>query len=216
MNKAPDALLLLATGCAHCPAVLEGLSQLLKQGRIGRLQAVNIALHPEVAREENVRSVPWVRIGPFEIEGTQSVGELTRWAELAASGDGYDLYYSHLLETGRAHRVADLLRDTPQTLPQLIRLLQVEDTPMAVRIGVGVVLEELEDSDLLRQGMSDLIALARSPRPDLRADAAHYLGLTRSPEAATMLNELVQDAHPDVREIAADALQMLPPGGEAG
>ncbi|MEJ2592552.1 MAG: HEAT repeat domain-containing protein, partial [Candidatus Thiodiazotropha sp.] len=140
----------------------------------------------------------------------------TRWAELAASGDGPDRYYSHLLETGRAHRVAGLLRKTPQTLPQLIRLLQAEDTPMAARIGVGVVLEELEGSDLLRQGMADLIALARSPRPDLRADAAHYLGLTRSPAAATMLQKLLQDAHPDVREIAADALQMLPPGADAG
>lgn len=211
MNDAPDALLLLSTGCAHCPAVLDGLSQLLKQGRIGRLQAVNIAVHPEAAREANVRSVPWVRIGPFEIEGLQSVGELTRWAELAAGGKGFDSYYSHLLETGRAHRVAELLRSAPQTLPQLIGLLHSEETPMAARIGVGVVLEELEGSELLRQAMPELMALARSPRPDLRADAAHYLGLTRSAQAATMLRELQSDDHPDVREIASDALRMLPP-----
>jgi hypothetical protein len=211
MNDRPDALLLLATGCAHCPSVLDSLGQLLKQGRIGRLQAVNIAEHPEAAREANVRTVPWVRIGPFEIEGLQSAGELARWAELATNGEGFDSYYSHLLETGRAHRVAGLLRSAPQTLPQLIGLLQREETPMAARIGVGVVLEELEGSDLLRQAMPDLVALARSPRPDLRADAAHYLGLTRSARAATMLRELQHDDHPDVREIASDALQMLPP-----
>ena len=42
-NTIPDALLLLAPGCPHCPAVLEGLSGLLKEGVIGRLEAVNVA-----------------------------------------------------------------------------------------------------------------------------------------------------------------------------
>ena len=64
-----DALLLIATGCNHCPAVLEGLSRLLKQGRIGRLDVVNLAVHPETGQALGVRSVPWTRIGPFELEG---------------------------------------------------------------------------------------------------------------------------------------------------
>ena len=71
-NAIPDALLLLAPGCPHCPAVLEGLSGLLKEGVIGRLEAVNAAIHPERAAELGVRTVPWARIGPFELEGEQT------------------------------------------------------------------------------------------------------------------------------------------------
>ena len=44
----PDALLLLSPGCAHCPSVLEGLSQLLKKGELGRLEVVNILAHPVI------------------------------------------------------------------------------------------------------------------------------------------------------------------------
>jgi thiol-disulfide isomerase/thioredoxin len=210
-RDAPDALLLLATGCAHCPAVLEGLSQLLKQGRVGRLQAVNIVAHPEVAQEAGVRGVPWVRIGAFELEGALTPGELARWVDLAGSGEDFGSYFSHLLETGRAHKVTELLREEPHTLPQLIGLLQSEGAPMAVRIGVGVVLEELEGSELLRQVVPELVALARSAEANLRADAAHFLGLTHSGDAAPILRELLHDTHPDAREIASDALKMLPP-----
>ena len=45
----PDAELLIAPGCVHCPVVLDGLSALVKAGAIGRLEVVNIAQHPEIA-----------------------------------------------------------------------------------------------------------------------------------------------------------------------
>jgi hypothetical protein len=45
----PDALLLMAPGCAHCPVVLESLGRLLKDGRLGRLEVINVAAHPEAA-----------------------------------------------------------------------------------------------------------------------------------------------------------------------
>ena len=51
----PDALLLIATGCPHCPTVLAGVGDLVKQGKIGRLEVVNIVTHPEVAQALGVR-----------------------------------------------------------------------------------------------------------------------------------------------------------------
>lgn len=91
MTKSPspkDALLLIAPGCAHCPVVLEGLSLLVKQGNIGRLEVVNIVSHPEIASELGVRSVPWFRIGNFELEGSHTPEELRIWAERASQTDG--------------------------------------------------------------------------------------------------------------------------------
>jgi thiol-disulfide isomerase/thioredoxin len=208
-RQPPDALILLATGCAHCPAVLEGLSQLLKQGKIGRLEAVNIVEHPEAAQEVGTRSVPWTRIGEFELEGILTPAELERWAELAANEKGYADYYSHLLENQAAHQVTALIEKRPQNLAYLIELLTSAETPMAARIGVGVVMEALENSAPLHQALPELEKLSRSDKANIRADAAHFLGLTQLPAAQTSLKPLLDDPNPDVREIAADSLEML-------
>ncbi len=210
-RQPPDALILLATGCAHCPAVLEGLSQLLKQGKIGRLEAVNIVEHPQAAQEVGTRSVPWTRIGEFELEGALTPAELERWVELAADDSGHADYYSHLLESQRAHQVSSLIEKHPQHLSYLIGLLASEKTPMAARIGVGVVMESLEGRDPLHQALPELEKLSRSDKANIRADAAHFLGLTRLPAAEASLKPLLDDSNPDVREIAADSLEMLLP-----
>ena len=73
---APHAELLLAPGCAHCPVVLAALAELIKAGRIGRLEVINIASHPEEAEARGVRGVPWIRIGPFELSGAHTRQEL--------------------------------------------------------------------------------------------------------------------------------------------
>jgi thioredoxin-like negative regulator of GroEL len=59
----PDALLFIAPGCIHCPVVLQGLSELLKQTLIGKLTVVNVAAHPETAKEYGVRAAPWLQLG---------------------------------------------------------------------------------------------------------------------------------------------------------
>ncbi|MES9991740.1 MAG: HEAT repeat domain-containing protein [Candidatus Thiodiazotropha sp.] len=209
IKQAPDALLLLASGCAHCPAVLQGLSDLLKQGKIGRLEAVNVAEHPEVARRLGTRSVPWTRIGRFELEGVLTPGELEHWCELAGGDAGTGSYFSHLLETQRADRVVAWLQQDPETIHDLLSLLEQPETPMAVRIGIGVVAEELQGSPLWQSALKDLLQLAQSTDPALRADAAHYLGLTHCNAAAKALRGMADDNHPDVREIATESLELL-------
>ena len=99
-NSVPDALLLIASGCPHCPTVLQGLSELVKAGVIGRLEVVNIGAHPEIAQGHGVRGVPWLRLGPFELEGLRAPAELRRWAERAGSNAGMADYVAELLKTG--------------------------------------------------------------------------------------------------------------------
>ena len=50
--------MLLGTHCPYCPTVLKGLGELVKSGVVGKLEAVNIELHPDIARALGVRSVP--------------------------------------------------------------------------------------------------------------------------------------------------------------
>lgn len=208
-TSAPDARLLIAPGCAHCPIVLDGLSQLAKSGRIGRLEIVNIAVHPEIAREVGTRSVPWFTIGPFVLTGAHSVAELTEWADRANDGSGMTAYFSHLLETNRLGEVVTMLRDEQGSLQELVPLLEEPDTPMAVRIGVGAVFEEFADTPALMSIVDSLATLVDSEHAQVRADACHYLGLTRSQLAVPALESCLEDENEEVREIAAESLAML-------
>lgn len=210
-NSPPDALLLIAPGCAHCPSVLEGLTQLLKSGKLGRLEVVNILAHPEVSQQTGTRSVPWCRIGPFELDGAQTPAQLAEWTGHAAAGTGLADYYAHLLETQRPHKVAGAIARNPSSLSGLLSLLEDAQTPMTVRIGIGVVLEELHGDPILQHALPSLIRLAGSPAANVRADAAHYLGLTQAAEAVATLRRLLQDENSDVREIAAESIAQLKP-----
>lgn len=206
---APDARLLIAPGCAHCPAVLDGLTQLAKSGGIGRLEVVNIAVHPEIAEEVGTRTVPWFRIGPFTLTGAHTASELAEWAERATDGSGMTAYFSHLLESNRLNEVVQMLHNQDGSLQELIPLLEDLETPMAVRIGVGAVIEEFADTPELASAVDSLATLATSDLPQVRADACHYLGLTRSPVAAPALQACLEDENEEVSEIAAESLAML-------
>jgi hypothetical protein len=208
-NAIPDALLLLAPGCPHCPAVLEGLGALLKEGVIGRLEAVNVAVHPERAAALGVRTVPWVTIGPFELEGALTPGELRGWAERADSLDGMADYFFQMLKSGRRARVEEMARQEPARLRALVRLMERPDTSMAVRLGIGAVLEELSGSGLAETMISDLGALARSGDALTRADACHFLSLIGGAEVAPYLRACLEDEDNAVREIAAESLEEL-------
>lgn len=207
----PDARLLIAPHCAHCPVVLDGLSRLVKEGRIGRLEVINLAVHPEVAETHGVRSVPWLLIGPFTLTGAHSVRELGEWADRAAGGSGLGSYFVHLLETSRLPEVVEHVRASPGSLEDLILLLGDLETPMAVRIGIGAVIEELAGSPALAEAVAPLGALTRAEAHQVRADACHYLGLTDSAEAIPLLTACLEDEDDEVSEIAAESLALLRP-----
>ena len=209
--SAPDARLLVAPGCAHCPRVIDGLSRLLKAGQIGRLEIVNIAAHPNAAREAGARSVPWFTIGPFTLTGAHSHAELAEWARHAAEGSGLTAYFRHLIEDSRLESAVAMLRRGQGSLQDLIPLLGDPDTPMNVRIGIGAVLEDFADTPELASVVDSLATLAESEQPQIRADACHYLGLARSPAALPVLRACLEDDDAEVREIAAESLAMISP-----
>lgn len=202
----PAALLLLAPGCPHCPAVLEGLGTLVKEGAIGKLEAVNIAVHPELAEQLEVRSVPWIRIGEFDLDGSQTPAELRRWAELAGTPQGMPAYFLHLLKNGRRAKVEEMARQEPQRLLALVELLADDEASMAVRLGIGAVLEELQDSNITSLMVPGLGELTRHADPLVRADACHYLSLVGGEEIAPWLRACVDDQDVAVREMVAEIL----------
>lgn len=208
--SAPDALLLISTHCPHCPAMLTALADLVKQGVIGRLETVNLEQHPEVGQTLNVRSVPWVRIGRIELAGVHGKAELVDWAVKADSDDGMADYFHMLLKEGQLPRVQAMIEASPDLLSAVLPIVGNVDASLNVRLGAGVLLENFEGSDTLRALIPRLGDLSQHDDARIRADACHYLGLTRDTASRPWLTPRLKDDDADVREIAAESLETLP------
>lgn len=204
-----NAELLIATGCAHCPVVLEGLGTLIKEGVISSLRVTNIVNQPERAQELGVRSVPWLQLGPFTLQGLHSPAELREWAERAGSMEGMSVYLHDQLKQGNLDAMEKLLAEQPTWLGALIPLLEQEDTDMKVRIGVDALLETLAASTDLDSLIEELGRLSQHERQSLRSDATHYLSLTHAPAAIPFLEARLQDESAEVRDIAEEGLAEL-------
>ncbi len=205
----PEALLLIAPGCPHCAAVLEGLSTLVKEAVIGRLEVVNIASEPEQAQSLGVRSVPWTRIGPFELEGLHGPQELRRWAEQSGHGEGMAVYFDELLKKGKRDKVERIVRRQPHYLVPLIELLGDKGTGIHTRIGIMAILEDLENTELGASVVDPLAALTSSQDNRIRVDACQALSLTGSAAAIPHLKACLNDPDAEVRETAQEALEEL-------
>ncbi len=208
--SAPDALLLISTSCPHCPTALLALSDLVKQGLIGRLEVVNLEVHPEIAQAWEVRSVPWQKIGVIELAGLRGKAELAEWAQKSGTEARMADYFHLLLKEGQMARVLDLLRVDPTQLAAVLPIIGNVEASLNVRLGAGVLLEAFAQSDALRALLPRLGELSGSADARVRADASHYLGMTGSATARAYLETRLHDDDADVREIAAESLAALP------
>ncbi len=201
-----DAHLFLSSSCPYCPAVLAGLSDLVKKGKLGELLVTNIEQHPEKAAAFGVRSVPWVRIGPFELTGQLTPAELAQWTERAGSKNGMADYVREQLSAGELATVEKLLREDPSIATSFIPLLEDAETPLEVRLGIDSMLESLPQ-DAIEPLVDDLVRLSQSDNHRIRSDATWYLALADNDRARSAISARLQDENAEVREIAQEALE---------
>ena len=210
-GKPPDVLFLMASGCPcpHCSNVLQGLTQLVHEGTIGRLEVVNVTAFPDRAEVLGVDTIPWVRIGPFELEGMLSLAELREWLGRKDNEEGMAAYFEYLLASGRREKVVRIVRRQPERMSALIRLLGGGKTTLHVRLGIGAVLEELQGTEAVRSVVQELGRPTTHGDARVRGDACYLLTFTHTTEAVPYLTACRQDLDKDVREIAKEALEVL-------
>ena len=201
--------LFIAPGCPHCPNVLQALSELIKAGEFAELKVSNMALVPEKAQALNIRSVPWIKIGPFELTGSQTKGELQTWINRAESETGMQDYFNELLKSGELKTVIRLLKKSPDLLHHLPQMMQNEATSLGAKIGIGAIFEEFQGSAAIQALIPSLSELIKSDNASIRNDACYYLGLTESPDAIAPIQSLAHDETKEVRETAHDALVII-------
>jgi hypothetical protein len=204
-----QALLLVAPGCPHCAVMLEHLGTMVKDGTLGRLEIVNVAVDTEAARTLSVRSVPWARIGAFELAGLHSLEELRHWAEMSGRDEGMTVYLGELLATARRHEVTRRVRAEPALLHRLVDLLGDSGTALSIRIGVMATLEEFQGEPVLATLVEPLTELTGHASERVRADVCHALALTGSTAALDALRRCTMDPDDEVRETASEGIDLL-------
>ncbi|MFV1996901.1 MAG: HEAT repeat domain-containing protein [Acidiferrobacterales bacterium] len=205
----PAAVVLIGPTCVHCAQVVDSLQVLVKDGSLSRMEIINAEIETELATRLDVHSVPWIRIGPFVLEGSHTETELRQWANRVFAPDGMAWYFDEQLKDGKLALVEKIVSEAPDRLLAIIPLASDTDTAIQTRVGIGALLEGLEGSGLATVLVPDLGKLTRHPDARVRADACHYLALCENPDAVTFLEKCLKDGDPTVREIAAEGIEHL-------
>ncbi len=211
VKDVPDALLLMTGGCPHCPAALQALSVLLKEGSIGRLQVVNVAIHTEEAESRGVQSVPWIKIGPFEIDGVVTPAKLRELAQGVNDDAVFDNWLLEMLKTGKRQKFEALVKQEPQRIHSLARLMNDPESSMMIRLGIGAILEELQTTGLTKPLVPAFGEMLRDVDRLVRADACHFLTLISGEDIRSYMLACLKDKDPEIREMAEEWLAENPP-----
>ncbi len=209
MTTLPDALLFIAPGCAHCPVVEQGLNELAAQGLIGKLTVLDVTAHSELAAEYGIRAAPWLRLGPFTLTGVHSPAELKQIAAWANDPQGAAHYIEYLLKRGNYPQAKSFIAADTHRLKPLLAIVADPGARLEVRLGVNALLESHADTPALQRLLPQLVDLTRHADHRVRADACHLLSLTGDQTARNLLQNCLEDAHEEVREIAAEAISEL-------
>lgn len=208
-SRAPDALLFITPDCPHCPAVLQSLSDLLKQSLIGKLTVINAVAHPELAQEYGVRAAPWLRMGSFTLTGAQTPAELRQWIIWSSGDEGVIQYVEHLLAEGGFKQAGAYIAEDTQRLQPLLGIVASPEKSLVVRSGVSALFEAYSNKTPLQNLLKQIEELTLHKDHRVRADACHLLGLSGNPGARVALQTCLQDENEEVREIAAESLTLL-------
>ena len=208
-NSSAQVLMLVGTSCQYCSPMLASLSELVKGGVIDSLEVVNIEKKPEIAEILGVRTVPWLRIGWFELEGLRSKSELTRWVNNTSSENGISEYYAEILAQGRVKQCLGLLKQHPETMASIISLMSDPNEKINIKLGIGVIFEEMASSSEFEKFIPALACYLGNEDARLRLDACYYSTLTQNPKTIALIEPLVNDENEEVREEAKDSIESL-------
>ncbi len=204
-----EILLLISTHCAHCAAVLQIVTGMVKQGEIASLKIVNLEKSPALAAQLGVRSVPRLQIGELVFEGALTREEIKDWIAVAGSTAGESRYLADKLSEGEVHQVIEYIQQHPDALQTVATFMLDPDAKINLKLGIGVIFEEFARQTSMDAVIPQLQEYVTHADARVRADACYYLSLTGREEFSDIFERCLQDADGDVREIARESLDAL-------
>ncbi|MDH4316755.1 MAG: HEAT repeat domain-containing protein [Desulfobulbaceae bacterium] len=111
------------------------------------------------------------------------------------------------LEMGHVENIIAMYKQQPRYYELLDLLLT--DERFAVRLGVAVVMEELQTlrPEETRRALPALARAIKHNSPMVRGEAANILSIIKSPEALALVGSLIDDPSAQVREIVLDIME---------
>ncbi len=212
-NLKTSAELFVATGCHHCPLILNELSEQLKKGNLASLNITNIAVDNEKAEKLNIRSVPWFSlendISFMIFSGDHSAKEVQQWISASQTNMGMQHYIEDFLKNGQLMTITRVIQLKPALFSSVIAMLEDEETSMDIRIGLDALIENFSASTILQQHNAELVKLASTKNIRLQIDALHYIALTADAKNIELLKNKIKHNDPQIKEAAAEALETL-------
>jgi hypothetical protein len=202
-------MVFVGADCPHCPGAVRSANRIALASPQVSVSIVDVQVHARLAERFNVRSVPLTLLdGELAVNGVVSPLDLVdRLLPTSDERHGEDLLLS-LVEQGRFQEVAVRLRGDPGA-SHFLTLWRGSTT--SLRIGLMMAVEEALDGD--RSALDGLVAglltLLEADDAVLRGDTADLLGKIGHRGAADALRAMLDDANPDVAEIASEALEEI-------
>ena len=208
-----SAELFVATGCRHCPVVLNELAEQLKKGEIASLNVINIALDNKKAEQLNIRSVPWFSLKNehcFMIfSGNHSPKEIQKWVASSKSDHAMQDYIEEFLSSGQLMTLVQTVKIEPGIFSHVVDMIADEDTSMEIRIGLDALIEQFSATETLRQHVDSFKKIASTNDVRLTIDALHYIALTADTNNLEFLQDKTSDNNEQIQEAASEAIETL-------
>ena len=206
-----DVDLYIAIQCGFCPTAVRNLSGLALRNGLIRLSIIDAALFPEMARENDVRSVPTVLLDKqFRWSGTVPMEDIIRMMVRRSPEQLSTGSLQNMLEDGAAERVAEMMVEYGGIFPSFYDLLTHEKWP--VRLGAMVVMESLAEKDFNLAGTASTPLMQRLDKVDasVKGDILYLLGIIGSPEIIPSLQTILSGTEdPELKDALEEAISAI-------
>jgi len=204
-----DIRVFISPYCANCPSVVETVTKFASIDPLISAFIIDIHNFKGLADQYNLKSVPAIIINQ-EIVLIGSITE-KKLSETLSKKDAFKYQpqeISSLIQSGLAFRVADLICQN-QGREVILELFQQGD--LFTRLGILVALEEAWEKNptAIREMVPQLLDLLSHPDYRIRGDIADFLGKIGDPKVIPYLQKLTKDPHPEVAEIAVEAIESV-------
>ena len=203
--------LFVALQCGFCPTAVRNLSRLALRNGLIRLSIIDAALFPEMAGENDVRSVPTVLLDKqFRWSGSFPMEDIIRMMVQRSPEQLSAGSIQNMLEDGAAGKVAEMMVDYEQIFPSFYDLLIHVKWP--VRLGAMVVMETIaeENIELAGTAAAPLMQRFEGADPSVKGDMLYLLGIIASPEIIHPLKSILSDSEdPDLKDALQEAISAI-------
>ena len=203
--------LFVALQCGFCPTAVRNLSRLALRNGLIRLSIIDAALFPEMARENDVRSVPTVLLDKqFRWSGSFPMEDVIRMMVQRSPEQLSADSIQNILEDGAAGKMAEMMVDYGRIFPSFYDLLIHEKWP--VRLGAMVAMETIaeENIDLAGTAAAPLMQRFKEADPSVKGDVLYLLGKIGSPEIIHPLKSILSDSEdPELKNALQEAISAI-------